>query len=175
MNGWLTPKEVAERLKISRSAAYALIRKLPRLKMGQIVRVSEEALDEYLQSKMQPPRQDTTLEARLRSANALLRSYEAADRASKPKHLPSGTASRRVPLTRRREVLEEPARPPIRRTRQPPKLTVSAPLGRPNLDTILGKAEGSRAHGKAPSSSRTRYEPQNHRMALGRPVCAVQK
>lgn len=51
---WLTAREVAERLKISRSAAFELVRKLPRLKMGRVLRVSEEVLDRYLLEHVVP-------------------------------------------------------------------------------------------------------------------------
>lgn len=46
----LTAKEVQERLGISRSAAYALIARLPgRVQIGRSVRVPEAVLDEFIQ------------------------------------------------------------------------------------------------------------------------------
>lgn len=51
---WLTARDVQDRLKIRRSAAYALIRKLPRLKVGKILRVRAADLEAFVASNMLP-------------------------------------------------------------------------------------------------------------------------
>jgi excisionase family DNA binding protein len=51
---WLTVHDVARQLKISRSAAYTLLRQLPKLRMGRITRVKQSALDAYLAARMVP-------------------------------------------------------------------------------------------------------------------------
>ena len=50
---WLTPEEVRDRLKISRSKFYVelAVGGLPHVKMGRMVRVSERELDKWLQAK----------------------------------------------------------------------------------------------------------------------------
>jgi len=53
-NHLLKPKEVAERLNISRSQAYALIRTglIPNLRFGRCVRVRPEDLEEFIESNI---------------------------------------------------------------------------------------------------------------------------
>ena len=50
----LKPKEVAERLNVSRSQAYVLIRDglIPHLRLGRCVRVRQEDLEEFIESNM---------------------------------------------------------------------------------------------------------------------------
>ena len=56
---WLTPGDVAERLKVSRSMVYALIRRgdLAAIYIGRLPRVAEGALAEYLASLSRGPRE----------------------------------------------------------------------------------------------------------------------
>jgi hypothetical protein len=120
---WLSAHDVAERLRVSLSSARAVMRRLPRLKLGRISRVRAEDLEALLAANVRQPRQlDNTLESQLRSAMALVRSYEAAERAQRRSTptLSSGAAPSRIRATRPREAAPEP--PPIRHTRQPPKL-----------------------------------------------------
>jgi hypothetical protein len=58
--GWLTAADIAERLKISRSSAFTLMRKLPRLKVGRITRVSEAELATYIAANLVPGRPGRT-------------------------------------------------------------------------------------------------------------------
>jgi hypothetical protein len=136
---WLTARDVAERLKISRSAAFALMRKLPRLKLGRVTRVSEADLAAHLSANMLPPRPSITAsraeqERRSGASTAALVAHERATaKRAKSAGGASAPAVPRIKHTRARVSLPRPVSrndpPPIRQTRQPVKLPfpVSAP------------------------------------------------
>jgi excisionase family DNA binding protein len=132
---WLSAKDIAARLSVSRTTAFELLRRLPHVRIGRIIRVSDTDFAAFLAASMRQPRQrDSTLETQLRSANALLRSYEAEARAnrqsgpqpaSKPRSSKPATATEppKIRLTRQPPVLPFPDPPsPIRVTREPRKL-----------------------------------------------------
>jgi hypothetical protein len=131
MSDWLTARDIAERLQISRSAAFGLMRKLPRLKMGRITRVSEQVLERYLTQHMKPGNGADVEPAESERRRTVELEQLNRNGTARKRSLPN--APPRIPLTRPRETVDDPPpRPKIRHTRQPPLLPVpEAPPRRP--------------------------------------------
>lgn len=71
-NQLLKPKEVAERLNVSRSQAYVLIRDglIPNLRFGRCVRVRPEDLEEFIESNISGISSDDPIKAKLAARTA---------------------------------------------------------------------------------------------------------
>src|SRR5690349_14869626 len=116
---YLKAAEVMRELTVSKSSAYALIRRMPHVKDGRILRVKRTDFEAWLKAQTRPEvpplRRQTTKQFLIRLA---------LERQRKGLSEPP-----RIRPTRPRETLPfEPERGPIRLTRQPVKLPFDQPL-----------------------------------------------